>query len=184
MLSVVSSAVPQHDFSSIQFTFPKSIADKVIQWGKEHIPDDDIAPNPHSGKDGREDHIHVTVKFGLHTADPKEVEEIVKDFGLFTLTLDEMSIFSSDEYDVLKIDVKSDKLHELNKLISDKLECTDTHPEYIPHVTIAYVKKGKADDLVGSEDFKGQAVTVSSIEFRGRGENKTSISIKKTSAVT
>ena len=118
MLNIKSSDL-RREFSNTQFSAPAKIAEEVQNWGKEKIPDDKVYNDPNDPSFGRETDTHVTVKFGLHTNNPDEVAEVVKGFGEFEVNLGKVSKFSSEKYDVLKIDVNSEKLHALNKLISD-----------------------------------------------------------------
>jgi hypothetical protein len=41
----------------------------------------------------------------------------------------------------------------MNKEVSDTLECTDAFKEYNPHITVAYVKAGSCDHLIGNDFF-------------------------------
>ena len=50
---------------------------------------------------------------------------------------------------VLKMNVKSEKLNELNKLAT-RLPHTSTYPDYKPHLTIAYLTKGNGNKFVNS----------------------------------
>jgi hypothetical protein len=49
----------------------------------------------------------------------------------------------------LIVKIISEDLVELNKSLKENFEHNDTHPEYIPHCTLAYVKKDSCDDLLG-----------------------------------
>ena len=166
------------EFSSVQVELPKNIADRIFQWGKKNIDNEDVVPNPYNGSSGREKEGHLTVKFGLHTSKVEDVEKVVNGFGSFDVELDEVSKFEKEtEYHVLKIGVKGQKLLELNKLISKKLECTDTYSTYQPHVTIAYVKTGSCEHLVGDEEFKGVKIKFDKIVFSSKDEIKRVISL-------
>jgi len=111
-----------------------------------------LIPDYELGNDGREDDPHVTVKYGLHTDDPKKVAEVVGGVGAVHGTLTEVNAFYGEEtgkdYDVLIVKVSSPELHDLNSWIAERLEHTDTWPDYKPHATIAYLKKGLAKKYV------------------------------------
>lgn len=158
---LVISSKEVHDFSSVQINLP-TISKKVIIFGREQIPDSKVKVVDGTG---REEETHVTVKFGLHTNDPEEVKEVVSGFGSFDIQLGKISKFSSDDYDVIKIDIKSEQIKQLNKLISYNLECTDTHPKYIPHITISYVEKDSCDNLLDNDYFEGTTVSVKEVVF-------------------
>ena len=174
MLTIVSSAAAR-EFSSTQINAPDAIARKVKSWGKENIPDSDLYDEEPGF--GRESNVHITVKFGLHTDSPEEVEKVVTGFGRFKVKLGEISQFEGEKYDVLKIDVESARLHELNGLIADSVECTDTFPVYKPHMTIAYVKKGKGKKFLGKTIFAGETWTADTLMFSSKNSKHTSIEL-------
>lgn len=127
-----------HEFSSTQFNLNGQLASDILELGFL-VNADDLAD------DGREQNPHITVKFGLHTNDPEDLRRIVEQLAPVAVQLGECSFFAADAYDVVKIDVESKALHKLNAAICEGTPCTDTHPEYKPHVTIAYVKSGMGD---------------------------------------
>jgi len=147
-------------YSCLMIDFPEDISKKIIDWGKENIPDDSLYTDSKEFDYGRESQTHVTVCFGIG---PKvKLDDIKKEIDLKPLkvTLDKISKFDTDKnFDVIKIEVNSDDLNKMNKEIRDKIgDPGNTFPDYKPHLTIAYVKKGSADDLVGSDEFDGQEV--------------------------
>jgi 2'-5' RNA ligase len=162
-------------YSSTQIDAPKNIADIVMNFNKENIKEKDLFKSDDSF--GREKNVHITVKFGIHTKNADEIKGIVSDFGGFDIELGTVSKFESDEYDVIKVSVKSPQLHELNKLIADSTECTDTHPKYIPHLTLAYVKPGSCDFLLDNEELDGLSWHVREIVFSSVDEEKSNISL-------
>lgn len=95
---------------------------------------------------GIEKEPHVTILYGFHQeVTPKEIEELLKEkhnpTDKIKIELVGISHFETPNYDVVKFDVKSEKLVELNKLMK-KLPYTSSFPNYHPHMTISYVKKG------------------------------------------
>ena len=173
----VAEKAKNRSFASTQFDLPPELADKVRAFGRT-IPDEELAA------DGRETTIHVTCKYGLHSDSPDEVRELVTGFGSFPIRLGRVSLFPADgtedqrggdRFDVVKIEVISPELVRLNKLISRNIECTDTHPRYNPHVTIAYVKPGEGRKYVGADDFDGDVFTASELVFSGKDRTHTTI---------
>ena len=70
------------------------------------------------------------------------------------IVLENASLFESENYDVLKFDANCPKLHDVNKALS-KLPHTTSFPDYHPHATVAYLKKGKGADYASQlEDIK------------------------------
>lgn len=175
------SEQPPRKFSSTQFDLARggysrsqgNPAHTILNMAAA-IPDADLAA------DGRETRPHVTVKYGLHTNDADEVSRIVKDFGVVQINLGKTSIFPAKdggEYDVVKIDVESDQLQALNARISKETECTDTHPVYMPHVTIAYVKAGLGEKYVGSDLVEGQTLSLHRLVFSNKDRVETVIDL-------
>lgn len=170
----------EYKYSCVLIELPSKVASDVIKWGKDNIDDSLIYTDPDDSSLGREDHIHTTVKYGLHDSDPDCIADLISDFGEFELELGKISKFESDDYDVIKLDVKSNKLHELNKLISSNVEVTDTHPTYIPHVTVAYVKKDSCDDLLGNDFFDGITVGCDEVQFSSKdSDGKTMLPLNR-----
>lgn len=161
-----------HDFSSVQMNFPDDIAEEIRNWCRQRIPGKMLAD------DGRENEIHVTVKYGLHITDFTEIREIFKDVKPIKVTLGKINFFEADDYDVIKIDVQSPELHKLNRIISKNFEVTNTYPQYIPHCTIAFVQKEFGALFNGLSDFEGKKVILDSVIFSGRDNLKTEFKIK------
>lgn len=124
-----------HEYSCLLFNLPGDLAYEVRQVG-DMIPHTDLA------EDGKELNPHVTIKFGLHTNDAEEVRKEIQDLSPVAIQIGKASCFKADTHDVVKLDILSDGLHDLNGRVSERLECTDTYPDYKPHITLAYVKPG------------------------------------------
>lgn len=157
-----------HSFSSVQCNLPADISKEIYAWGKENIPDEELTG------DGRqaEDDIHITLKYGLHGHDPFELRPYIAE-GPIALTLGEVSIFENDDADVVKLSVDAPKLHDYNQIVSDNFEHSDTHPNYIPHITISYVKPGCGKKYEGRKDFLGKKIKLDSVIFSGNDNRKT-----------
>lgn len=168
MLKIVSSKVT-YEFSSTQINFSPGLSKRLKQWGYKNIPASDVYKDD-DGSKGRETTTHVTIKYGLHTTNPKDVEKIVKGFGNFTITLGKVSRFtpSFKPYDVVKIEVSGKRLHKLHKLLGDELENSDEWTEYRPHATFAYIEKGTCRELSGDDEFVGEQIKVNEIIFNSK----------------
>lgn len=126
----------------------------IDDWKKDVlslIDEDDIYNEPHFGL---EEECHVTVFFGIipEKSETKEVVEKIKECDIHIdkqYELKKISIFENEDFDVVKFDVTDcDELKELNKFIKDEFPSKQDHPDYKPHVTIGYVKKGKGKKYV------------------------------------
>ena len=158
-----------YEFSSLQCNLPDDIAGEIHEWGLKNIPDQQMASD---GRQPRDD-IHVTVKYGIHITDPIVVRDLLINQKPIKIKLDKVSLFESDDYDVVKLGVTSTQLRQLNKAVSNNLEVTDTHPDYNPHVTIAYVKKGLGRLYDGRDDFEGREIVLNNATFSGKDNRKT-----------
>lgn len=99
---------------------------------------------PEDPTHGIESNPHTTILYGLHPeVTDEDVTKAVKSQNLsnIILDIDGIDTFQNKDYDVVKMNVKSDALNSLNKEIS-KLPHTTDYPDYRPHLTIAYVKPG------------------------------------------
>lgn len=161
-----------HSYSTVMLRI-KGELKKDIQNTISSIDDIDLA------EDGKEDDIHVTVLYGLHTEDAEDVRDVIDKIKPFSISLGKISKFtSSDEYDVLKVEVEGKELVNANGELRN-LPYTSTHAGYKAHLTLAYVKKGKCSNLVGDERFLGKKFLVEELIFSSKNEDKTTIKLSK-----
>lgn len=168
----------KHEFASTQVQLPEDIAVRVRAFAAV-IPDADLAEG------GRQDDIHITVKYGIESDEPDDVAAEIKDFGDVVVRLGTMSLFANDDADVLKVDVWSGRsrsspdksIYGLNKAVKRSVEHTETHPRYIPHVTVAYLKPGEGAKYEGLPigGVTGKVVVFKSLMFSDRRREKTEI---------
>jgi len=92
------------------------------------------------------------------------VAQKIAGHGRIEATLGKMSVFENDKYDVLKVDVTGESLHDLNGKLSE-LPNEQTFPEYKPHLTIAYLKKGEGAKYAGDPRFEGQKLSFDTLTF-------------------
>lgn len=170
----------ERDFSSTQFNlidakFPKKQGDPIyrIKQMTDSILDEDLTG------DGREDNFHITVKYGLLTDDIEEVKGVVRGFGPVVVRLGETSIFSNEEEEVVKISVEGEDIHRLNALLKGTLQNEETHPEYNPHITLAYVKPGRGKQYINESDVSGWEMTFTDLTFSSKSGDKEKIDISK-----
>jgi len=152
----------RYDYSSVQANLPKHLADRIIQWGDDNIKEEDIIPDPY----GRETEIHVTLLYGIHANKSEEVKRIINKKKRFKIKLGKISIFdTNDKFDVIKIEAESRQLYEIHDDLKNKIDNSEPYPKYRPHVTIAYIKKGKCKNLTGNLVFANQDWLVKEIAF-------------------
>ena len=127
--------------SMIYFDFPK------MEEMHSMIEEDDVYTEDGDSSYGLEKEPHTTLLYGLHSdeIDDDRVLDTSTKFGVpKELKLHNASCFNNDKYDVLKFDVDGDHLHKINGELT-KLPHTTDYPDYHPHSTIAYLKKGMGE---------------------------------------
>jgi 2'-5' RNA ligase len=150
----------EFSYSSTQVNFEGMDKHAILDFGKNFIDPTDLV------EWGLETTVHCTIKYGIETNDVNPLREIAKMTKPISLVLGKTSIFSTNpDYDVVKIDVLSQDLRNLNKLIKDSVPCTDTFPVYMPHVTIGYCKSGSGQKYVGNTMFEGKQFTFNKFIF-------------------
>jgi 2'-5' RNA ligase len=124
----------------LYFDFPK------INDIHSKIDKDDLYEEENDRTYGLEDEPHITLLYGLEKeVTPNQVKEILENFTFGPCKLYNASLFEN-EYDVLKFDVgypiKGEAfLHKCNTALR-KLPYQNDYPDYHPHMTIGYLKKG------------------------------------------
>ncbi len=119
-------------------------------WGefiRNMIPTEDIYTSDEEDINdyGYEDEAHCTVLCGFHHYDGivSNIQKYLPKLeNLDDIMRGNITIFEQDDYDVVKFDILSDKLRELNNAMCFRFEYTNEHTDYHAHMTIAYVKKG------------------------------------------
>jgi len=155
-----------------------------IEFIRRMIPEEDIytsQDDDDTNDYGYEDEAHCTILYGFHHYDG-----IAKDIKTYLPKLEDIddimrgdiTIFEQDEYDVVKFDIHSDKLRELNKTMCFRFEYTNNHPDYHAHMTIAYVKKGMGGKYV-KDNLKEVPLFGSKYIYSDHEHNKTNIVVEE-----
>ena len=111
---------------------------------KSFINEEDIYDND-SNDFGLAENPHITVLFGFN--EEVKIDQIKPDMydkviSIEDIELKGISIFESSKYDVLKIDIESNKLNNYNEFFKSNFPYESDFDEYHPHLTISYIKKG------------------------------------------
>ncbi len=133
--------------------------DKILEFVKS-IPNECVyeEAGKHYGKDMNP---HVTIMYGLSPIEENRVKELLSKVPKkVSATLGKISKFENADtpYDVLKIEVHSPHLAKIHEMILKNFENNYKWPQYSPHVTLAYVKKGTCNEYVGNKMFEGTKV--------------------------
>ncbi|MDD3986105.1 MAG: 2'-5' RNA ligase family protein [Methanobacterium sp.] len=131
----------------LDFNFPRL---KTIQ---DNIEEEDIYTEEGDKTYGLEDEPHITLLYGLHEGVTiEQVKEALKDIEFSNVRLSNISCFETPKYDVLKFDVEGEALNKAHEALKT-LPFTSDFPEYHPHLTVCYLKKGKGK--IYTQGFKG-----------------------------
>ena len=141
---------------------------------------DDIIYNTSDGTYGRTTAPHVTILYGISPESEPIAKSLIKQMpNKLVAALGNISMFEGLDYDVLKIDVESSHLKQLNNLLVNHVEYENRYNEYIPHVTIAYVKKGMGKNYVGDNRFAGKVCMFEAIVYSKDSNGTTAINEKQ-----
>lgn len=95
---------------------------------------------------GLENEPHVTVLWGIEPqVKLTQIKKYLLPLTQIEIEMNDISMFECDDYDVIKFNVKSNTLHHLNNVICKHIPYVKFHDEYLPHMTISYIKKGTGD---------------------------------------
>lgn len=106
---------------------------------------------------------HITLFYPLYGANDLESVK----YGLFSPSVElvGLSCFELEDKDVLKIDVESDDLHLMHDMVDDGVDHPEKNfPEYRPHITICYLKKGSGAKYVRRLE-PDERVTIKPVEL-------------------
>lgn len=131
--------------------FPLQDTVEIQEWVAENVPQEVIITP--------ERETHITVLFGVKPTVPlSKITEFLNSVPMVVAKLKSINLFCNPEQDVLKIDVESPQLMEVNRRLREFLGPDGVEPEtypYNPHVTLAYTKPGSMKHMAGNDRFNG-----------------------------
>jgi len=168
----------QYDFSSVHIDVPMDLSGEIIEWGKTQIPDNSLFKDLKNSFWGREDELHVTILYGIHSKDHQPTLQLLENEKSIHVRLQNLHIFKEKWFDVVTISVDSYDLERLNAKLKGNVRYSNRHKIYIPHITIAYVNKGEADRLQ-DVTFSKTKFIVDVAVFSSKDGSRTSLKLKK-----
>lgn len=164
-------------YDSALIHLDETLTDNIISWGFDHVPDTNLFSDKKNPSFGRENDAHITLLYDI-IAGYKNVVKALSCEPPFECFLGKLAKFTGNsKFDVLTVEVHCENLHRLHKKMRESLACTDNFPVYVPHVTIAYLKKGECDYHVGDCTFDGEKFMVKEIIFSAKSGVQTPISL-------
>jgi len=150
------------------------VKDKILEFALR-IPQEELYVAEDEGY-GIEYDTHITLRYGTKITDPSKLDDI-STFLPITGKLSTTSFFSLPEYDVLKIGVSSKSLEIANKAAGEMISFPgETFPEYKPHCTMAYLKKGFIGKYINDSIFEDVKFDINEIYFIDHMDNEYVIS--------
>lgn len=141
------------------------------------VSDDILYIEKNDSSYGKENEPHITVLYGIkNNSDYFKIQQMLKSFGPIKIKIGEISKFEADDYDVIKMSIESKKLHILHNLLKNKIDNDFSYPDYNPHMTLAYVRKGSCDGLLGPCEWTGYEYEFNNMQFSHKDGYKLHIS--------
>lgn len=136
---------------------PEFLVDSIISWGYDHIPCENLFTDPVDPTFGRETNVHITILANIEETNQEKIKNSIASEPKIKCCLGKINLFvNNSKYDVIQIEVLGNQINQLNKNLSQSIKSVSKFPLYIPHITIAYVKKGCGDQFLHNTYFKGQ----------------------------
>ena len=160
-----------------------STVDKKM-WNEilEQIDEKDLYEDPEGKEEfGLEKEPHITIIFGIHSTENQQDNIIkkVEKYKPIKLETEKIGMFETDKYDVIKIDVKPTKeLLKYRKDLIENTKNTQTYPDYKPHMTIAYIKKGKGKKYLDKIEVDKMELEFDTIKYSDSNYKKKTIKLK------
>lgn len=168
MISLMKLIESRYDYGCVMANIDEDDSRKLIDFNYKTISEDILYIDENDNSFGREQHPHVTIKYGLvqsYTED--QIRQLLRQVTPFDIQVRGISIFENEKFDVVKFDVDGPELRKLNEIFSS-LPNHDEYPTYNPHMTIAYVKKGMGKRFVKTPG-KFARIPVRTIVYSDRG---------------
>ena len=156
----------KYPFCSVFIEPPTELSQSLINWTRENVDDSEIYVKSGSAAYGREDEMHITLLYGLVDVTLDDVKPLFEDTDRFNIHLGKIRVFERKNFDVIYLDVLS-SLTEFNTRLK-VLPHIEKHGIYIPHLTLAYVKKGKSGRFRYMKAWQGTRFQTNHIVFSSK----------------
>lgn len=158
----------EHKYKSVQIKVPAGVSTSVKNLQKKIIPED-------LTKEGLEGRPHITVLYGLDKEEGIEkIKDILSKYGSLCITLGKMSIFYGEDtgkdYDVLYTEILGRDVVKAHLILASEVPYMSTNPIFVPHMTLAYFKKGLASIYAGCPDLEGLKFDAARLELADTNE--------------
>ena len=126
-------------FLMVQYQMPEAILELQRQ-----IDPKDLSVSQKAFTYGLETEPHVTIAPCLrNNVKLDNLKKFLLPLDEYTIELVNLEVFENKDFDVLHFVVKSDALHSTYNVFAENYKVGGKYPDYNPHITVAYLKKGK-----------------------------------------
>ena len=119
---------------------------------------------------GTEAQLQITVRPGIVSRDLDGLRHYLRSLNPFEITFGRVSFLpasvNSDDAAVLKVDVISPVLEEINIAMEQHVNCKPLDSDYQPHAIVACVKPKAVKKYLGSKLLAGRRMEVSALSIR------------------
>lgn len=168
-----------HTHGVTMIRFAPELEHELRQYTAALIEVDDLAPD-----EGIETAPHATIKYGI-TEDIARalplIYPVASTHSPISGTFGPLILFEAETHDVLVLSLQSDDMVRMNNAISEAVPHINTFRNFRPHMTLAYLKKGRSDAYLDAVNpFEGRVFTCDALEFIDSKGNRTSLSLHGT----
>ncbi len=158
----IKESINGHKYGCVMIDVPVSNWEEITSW----IDPEDIYEEDGDSTYGIQKRPHLTLLYGLHKeVSIEEVKSVFDSFdGDIDIEVNGVDIFENSKFDVVKFNVepKGSLQYLFDKL--SELPNSNEYPDYKPHLTIAYVKKGTGKKYI-KPDYKYTVKNINKITY-------------------
>lgn len=170
------------DYTSTQLELTGKIKKDISSFLSKTIKKGDLASNddiPNYAQGGIIDYSHITILYGIKENQLDNIKNTLRTQKPIKVMFGKTNFFSDKHvnYDVVYLEVISSDLRKLRNKMENEVEYYKGPYSYIPHVSLAYVKKGLGKDYKEFDLFEGKSVIFDSIIYSSPDEKNIKIEL-------
>lgn len=151
--ALCAQATMEHTYGCLMVPVPHFVRTYLLkEFLAENIPANLL--NADEAMHGIESDTHITLLYGLKAPVCDEAIRVLKEIPAISIsTGSKVEYFDNEDSTVVYVPIDSVELEELHYRLATELPNADSHPVYIPHITLAYLKPGSRLDNESLQKF-------------------------------